>query len=44
MAELLGVNNLIATIVHDGAEINVEGASQTSGITGNDFTHPQVIP
>ena len=35
-----GVNNLIATIVHDGAEINVEGASQTSGITGNDFTHP----
>ena len=36
----VGVNNLIATIVHDGAEINVEGISQTSGLTGNDFTHP----
>ena len=35
-----GVNNLIATIVHDGAEIDVEGISQTSGLTGNDFTHP----
>ena len=34
------INNLVATVVHDGAEITVEGASQTDGVTSNDFTQP----
>lgn len=34
------VDNLVATIVHDGSEITVEGVSQTDGVTANDYTYP----
>ena len=34
------VNSLVATVVHEGGEITVAGASQTDGVTSNDFTHP----
>ena len=34
------VDDLVATIVHDGAQITVGGVSQTDSITSNDFTQP----
>ena len=34
------VDDLVATIIHDGAQITVGGVSQTDSITSNDFTQP----
>ena len=36
----IDVDSLVATVVHEGGEITVAGASQTDGVTSNDFTHP----